>query len=276
MFNLMNLKSPRFNQIFKAGSTTYYYSSLFFPKEIREKVARLYAYVRTADDYVDQVPQDLTNFNKFYEDTITAFSNKPVDNEIITSFYKLALEENFETKWVIAFLESMKADTYKNSYKTFVELETYIYGSAEVIGLMMSRLMKLPPEAEFAARQLGKAMQVINFIRDIQEDLNLGRNYIPTVDIQCYGISIPPKTESEKDRFKKLMEFEISRYFEIVAEAEKGFHFIPRKYLIPIKTASDMYKWTAHQILKNPMIIFEKKVKPHPSQVVLQVMRNVL
>lgn len=276
MFRFIQFNAPLFDRIFKKGSTTYYYSSLFFPKEIRDKVATLYAFVRTADDYVDQIPQDVKNFNIFYEDTIKAFSNKPVDNDIITSFYQLALQENFETTWVIAFLESMKADTYKKSYKTFVELEKYIYGSAEVIGLMMSRIMKLPKEAEPSAQLLGKAMQLINFIRDIQEDVSLGRSYIPAVDIQCYNIPIPPVTSEEKERFSKLIEFEIWRYFEMLAEAEKGFSFIPKQYLIPIKTASDMYKWTAQEILKNPMIIFERKVKPHPSQVVLQVMRNVL
>lgn len=265
----------QFQNIFKSGSTTYYYSSLLFPPKKRIEITRLYAFVRTADNFVDQIPQDAKGFEAFEQETLQGLAGKESHNPIIRSFLQLANERNFKEDWIISFLQAMKADLSKNTYNTFEELEEYMHGSAEVIGLMMARIMQLPEESLLAAQRLGKAMQLINFIRDVQEDIALGRQYIPSTDLQRFGLkTIKLETEEDRKKFIPLVTFEIERYFEILKEAEEGFRFIPRQYLIPIKTASDMYKWTAKEILKNPFIIFDKKVKPTRGKILLALFIN--
>lgn len=261
----------QFKNIFKAGSKTYYYSSLFFPPHIKDDVTILYAFVRTADDFVDQIPQNKAGFEDFEAETLKAMSGEiKTENIIISSFLDLAKEKEFKHEWIIAFLKAMKADIYKSKYNTFSELETYMYGSAEVVGLMMCQIMNISKDAYPAAQKLGKAMQLINFIRDIQEDINLGRQYIPQTDLDMFGIkTLLPKNAEEKAQFKKLVTFQTERYFEMLKEAEEGFHFIPRQYQIPIRTASDMYKWTAKKILKDPFIVFDHKVKPSLPKILL-------
>lgn len=261
--------------IFKRGSTTYYYSSLFFPASIRHAVFTFYAYVRMADDFVDSIPQDIKGFEDFCKETRTAFAGKPVNNTIVDAFYDMSQEYDIPLNWIEAFLTAMRADTKKNTYLTYKELEEYMYGSAEVIGLIMAKILNLPKESYTCAKLQGKAMQLINFIRDIQEDTELGRTYIPVEDMKKFNLkNLSPKTKAEKDAFCTMIQYEIKRYREIQKQAEVGYQYIPANMVIPIKTAADIYNWTAEQIEKDPLIVFRKKVKPKPARVFLKVFVN--
>ena len=127
------------------------------------------------------------NFKKEY---YRVLSGKTSDNKVITDFVELSQKRKFDNKWVDAFLFSMEMDTRKSTYKNLDELNTYLYGSAEVIGLMMNRVMNINENANDSARYLGKAMQFINFIRDIDEDLDLKRTYFPVEDLDSFGLSL--------------------------------------------------------------------------------------
>ena len=167
-------------QIFRNGSRTYYVSSRFFPKKVREDVFILYGFVRVADNYVDCIPQDADGFYSFRRAYETALTTGELSGDyIIDSFIDLQRRKNFDEAWTQAFLDSMQHDVVKSSCDTLDEVLTYIYGSAEVIGLFMSRIMNLDDTALPYARMLGRAMQYINFIRDINEDVSLRRRYLP-------------------------------------------------------------------------------------------------
>jgi phytoene synthase len=261
--------------IFKKGSTTYYYSSLFFPASIRHAVFTFYAYVRVADDLVDSIPQNISGFEDFCKESSTAFKNKPAHNKIILAFRDVTKEYDIPYKWIESFLKAMRADTQKSTYKKFKELEEYMYGSAEVIGLVMAKILKLPKESYQYAQLQGKAMQLINFIRDVDEDIKLGRTYIPLEDLNKFGLKdLNIQTDQEKEAFSNLIKFEIKRYRNIQKQAEKGYQFMPITVLIPVKTAADIYNWTADEIEKNPLIVFERKVKPNPAHVLSKVFVN--
>ena len=166
-------------RVFKAGSTTYFNSSLFFPRKMRADVFALYGFVRVADDLVDAIPQDAVGFARFVARYRAARVGTPAEDPIIDDFVALAQRLDFDPAWTDAFLASMEADLTKRIYRTEEEALEYIYGSAEVIGLFMAKIMRLPEESHPAARMLGRAMQFINFIRDVAEDTELGRRYLP-------------------------------------------------------------------------------------------------
>jgi 15-cis-phytoene synthase len=246
-------------KIFKKGSVTYFYSSLFFPPSVREKVATLYAFVRVADDFVDSTPQKKQEFQDFVTQTWEFWEGKTISNEIIINFINLSKKIQVQKSWIEAFLQAMGQDLYKKEYKNNGELNTYMYGSAEVIGLMMARILNLKEESlPFAALQ-GKAMQLINFIRDIKEDEKMGRIYLPLDDRKKFNAEFSDKNS---ENWKNLIRFEIEKYFEIQKEAEKGYKFIPLKFRVPIMTAAGLYTWTANEIYKNPFVVWEKKIKP--------------
>jgi phytoene synthase len=160
---------------------------------------------------------------------------------VADDFVELSRRKRFDLAWTEAFLDAMNADLSWRAYDGVDEVLGSIYGSAEVFGLFMARIMNLPDESLPYARLLGRAMQYINFIRDIDEELHLGL------------------------------------YNGWQEEAGKGLAMIPRRYRIPICTASDMYRWTANRIDGDPWIVFKKrKVKPGKSRIVQSALGNAM
>ena len=266
------------DEIFRKGSTTYYYSTKLFPAKIRKEVTQLYNFVRVADNYVDAVPQDTQGFMDFKNEYYRVRDGHKSDNEVITEFVDLSNKREFKTEWIEAFLYSMEMDTRKSTYEDLDELDTYLYGSAEVIGLMMNKVMNIDSNANDSARYLGKAMQFINFIRDIDEDLDLKRTYFPVEDLEAFGLSGLTRGEARRKpkQFKAFIRSQIHLYFKWQKRAELGFEFIPKNMRIAVKTASDMYLWTAKEIYKNPFIVYDLKIKPSWSKVLLNGLKNTV
>ena len=264
--------------IFKQGSKTYFYSSLFFPTYAKKDVFALYGFVRKADNYVDSIPQKVNKFYEFKEKYYDAINGKQTDDIIINSFVNLAEKKDFDPAWTDAFLNSMESDITKSTYESIDETIEYMYGSAEVIGLYMAKIMDLKDEAFEYAKYLGRSMQYINFIRDIAEDIKLGRIYMPEDEMKKYGILSLEydfvKTVPEK--FNNFIKKQLSYYCSWQKKAEEGYKHIPKRYLIPVKTASEMYNWTAEQIFNDPFIVYQKKVKPQISKIISTTIMNVI
>lgn len=263
-------------RIFRKGSTTYFHSTLFFPRHIREDVFVLYSFVRKADDFVDAIPQQRDAFNRFCSDYRNALAGTAADDIVIDSFVSLMERKHFDPVWVDAFLASMAADITTTSYETLDDLMIYLYGSAEVIGLMMARIMDLPPASSSAARHLGRAMQYINFIRDIAEDLELRRVYFPQEEIRACGLRglCHDDAREQPEAFSRFIRHQIERYSLWQREGERGFPLLPLSCRIPVKTASDMYAWTARRIAENPFIVYDHAVKPASACIIKTVLSN--
>jgi 15-cis-phytoene synthase len=262
-------------ETFKNGSKTYFNSSRFFPDEVKRDVYILYGFVRKADDFVDRIPSDMSGFYRFKEKYREALAGLPSGDTIIDSFIDLIRRKDLDPEWVAAFLSSMEMDMFKSEYNDIEETLEYIYGSAEVIGLFMARLLGLPAESYYSARMLGRSMQYINFIRDINEDISLGRRYLPLTGtpLETLDQGTPLR---DPEGFELFIRFHLQKYIEWQRQAEAGYRYIPRRYLVPIKTASEMYTWTADQIKRNPAVVFEKKVKPAKRRIVLHVIKNFI
>lgn len=289
--------------IFKNASTTYFYSSLFFPKDAWENVATIYAYVRTADDFVDEYPQDIDGFIEFIQETnriIQAYKlvtiksgsiqlatqlvdkkiNETKHTYIIHPFIRLLFKYKMPLNWVTAFLSAMASDIAQPNqwikYKKREQLENYIYGSAEVIGLMMCKILGIQSSAYYAAQKQGSAMQYINFIRDIAEDCTLKRQYFPSETLEQYGVKKlceQPQTQKEIETFTSFLQHEVKIFTKAQSEAETGYTAIPYRYRVPIATAAALYMWTASVIENDPMVIYQRKVKPTKLRVLATLIR---
>jgi len=193
---------------------------------------------------------------------------------VVDNFAALALDAGFERPWAEAFLDAMQADLSVRVYDTLDATLGYIYGSAEVIGLFMARLMELPTESYAAARSLGRAMQYVNFVRDFAEDRALGRRYLPLEGAN-------PKVAHEEGAralssdFDAFLRRHVDRYNAWADEGRTGFHYIPRRYRIAIATAMDMYDWTASRVREHPLLVWERKMKPGKSRIILAAIRNI-
>jgi 15-cis-phytoene synthase len=279
------------SRLFKEGSTTYYNSTRFFPADVREDVFYLYGFVRKADNFVDAQPQDRDGFYAYrdaWRRASTVWDGEnwgarrrdggqrpgPSGDPVIDRFLELSHRRGFLNQWTEAFFGAMELDLTKRSYNTLDETISYMYGSAEVIGLFMARIMGLPREADYPARMLGRSMQYINFIRDIDEDLALGRRYLPLEGTPLRELS-RSGAEADPEAFRSFHRLQIERYLSWQREAEKGYPFIPWRYLVPIKTAADLYLWTARKIEADPMVVFKRQVKPKKAHVLTRGILNI-
>ena len=268
-------------RVFKAGSTTYFNSSLFFPPAMRAEVFALYGFVRVADDFVDAVPQEAAAFADFAARYRAALVGAPAGDAIIDDFVALSKRLEFDPAWTDAFLASMEADLTKCLYRTEEETLEYVYGSAEVIGLFMAKVMRLPDEAFPAARMLGRAMQFINFIRDVAEDVALGRRYLPLeregrrlLDVPDDWLPTRAWAQANPAKWTSFLQGHLARYAAWQADAEAGYRFIPRRARMAVRTAGDMYDWTARRIARDPFVVFARKVKPKRGRIVMQALWN--
>jgi phytoene synthase len=271
----MSQRYPLHREIFKSGSKTYFNSSLFFPTDVRQDVFVLYGFVRTADNFVDAVPQDPRGFSAFVDRFHAARAGVTTEDPVIDSFVELSRRRDFDDAWSEAFLASMEMDLTKSVYGSIEETLHYIYGSAEVIGLYMAQILGLSSDSHHAAKMLGRAMQYINFIRDIDEDNGLGRTYLPLHETTLPDLS-PETARRHPDDFVEFLRNQIARYNGWQAEAEAGFRYIPKRYLIPIRTASAMYNWTARVIEADPFVVYRRKVKPSRPRILVEVLNNAL
>jgi phytoene synthase len=245
---------------------------------VKKDVFELYGFVRKADNFVDSIPQNRTGFLRFKDTYYSAVDGEKTDDIVINSFVNLQQKKGFDQQWIDAFLNSMEMDLNKQHYHTLDDTLKYIYGSAEVIGLMMAKILKLPSKSYPYAKKLGRAMQYINFIRDISEDITLRRVYLPSKDLKKFGLKNLDYTYTNNypEQFTDFMRYQIQRYCSWQYFAEQGYNLIPKRYLISVKTAAEMYHWTAEQIYKNPFIVYEWKVKPWIAKILTTTLINLI
>jgi phytoene synthase len=250
-------------KIVKNYSKTFYYSSLFFPKEIKEEVFLLYSFVRKIDNLVDRKNPRLKEFIEFEKEFNEVWHGKKSKNKLIKDFISLAKKRNFPKAWIKDFFQAQKLDLKKKTYKNFKEFQKYTYGVAGTVGLFMAKILNLSKNTYENAIKLGQAMQIINCCRDIIEDYNLGRVYLPKEDLKKFDLSYSNFLKKENyARLAALLKFEIERAFEIESQARKSFIFFKNKrILFVVKTAADLYHKIGEKIFKNPKIVLLRKRK---------------
>ena len=235
-------------QIQKAHSRTYYFSTGFFPPHVRPRVHALYAFMRYADEIVDNpgvtsLGEQFGGLEAFERETMAAVAGEPVANPVLRAYADTVRACGIEPAHIAAFMESMKMDTRVFRYETFRDLETYTYGSAAVVGLMMCRVVGADDRrADPHAEALGVAMQLSNFLRDVAEDWRRGRVYLPLEDLERFGYGEEDLARGVvDDRLVALMRFEIERARKLYAYADEGIEYIPRGRRWPVVVARELY-----------------------------------
>jgi phytoene synthase len=253
--------------LFRKGKN-FYFSSIFFEPSMRDEVATLYAFVRFIDDLVDRDPPNVDMFYRCWDklDSLWGSRGGP---PVLQPFIELAEKHAFGRSSVEAFMKSMEMDLTVDSYESYEDLLRYIYGSAEVVGLFMAKIMRLEEKSYPYAMRLGRAYQLINMIRDIGEDLRLGRIYMPQEDLRMFKV----REIGFNTNFYSLVQYELKRFNRELKIARIGFKFIPRRYIIPIETATNIYQDTAWYLYRRPWTVLTTKYRPNRFRYLLNVLR---
>jgi phytoene/squalene synthetase len=177
----------------KSYSTSFSLATKMLASTIRQDVYNIYGFVRLADEIVDSFHNydKATLFNNFEIDLERALRDKISLNPILNAFQETYHKYSIEKHLVNSFMESMRMDLHKNKYLTQEEYKAYIYGSADVVGLMCLCVFVKGNKEKYedlkdAAMSLGSAFQKVNFLRDLKADHeNLSRTYFPNTDLNC-------------------------------------------------------------------------------------------
>lgn len=191
-------------QITQAYSTSFSMGIKTLDRRFRAPIYAIYAMVRYADEIVDtfQGYDKKYLLQKFREDTFEAIESRISLNPVLYSFQKAVHKYKIPATLIQAFFKSMEADLYETSHDR-KSYEEYIYGSAEVVGLMCLKVfaegdVELFEQLRLPARALGAAFQKVNFLRDMNSDLiERGRVYFPGVNFQSFGENAKRQIEKE-------------------------------------------------------------------------------
>ncbi|MGA1226935.1 MAG: phytoene/squalene synthase family protein [Tamlana sp.] len=189
LFDTVSYSSSKL--VTKTYSTSFSLATKMLYKSIRSDIYNIYGFVRFADEIVDSFHEfdKEALFNRFYDDLELALKNKISLNPILNSFQHTHHKYNIDKALVDAFMKSMRTDLYKNTYLNEEEFKAYIYGSADVVGLMCLKVFvkgdnEKYEELKDTAMALGSAFQKVNFLRDLKADHdNLNRTYFPNTDL---------------------------------------------------------------------------------------------
>ena len=253
--------------ITKKYSTSFSIAVNLLSPNIREAIYNIYGFVRVADEIVDsfeEYPKEelLDRFEQEYRYSLkVGISTNPV----INAFQGTVSKYHIDYALVESFLKSMRTDLEKQNYNNQKEIDDYIYGSADVVGLMCLKVFVQGDEERYnnlkeSAMKLGSAFQKVNFLRDLNEDFeNLNRSYFPNIN---------PNNFTEADKSRVLLE--INNDFE---EAYKGIVKLPKEAKLAVYVAYKYYFNLLHKIERTPSkTLKEKRIRvSNPKKMALLV-----
>ena len=248
---------------------TYFLATLLLPKAKRPFVHALYGFARYADEIVDDLASELSLEEKaqalstwgdgVLSDLKKGTSDDHVGRALIDTVKRFDIpHEHFE-----AFLHSMTMDLTVQEYETYVDLLEYVYGSAAVIGLEMVPILgPLHNDAFEAAKKLGIAFQLANFIRDVDEDLDRGRVYLPIKELAQFGVTREMLEERVlTPEIIEALKFQIARVRLLQAEATPGIAMLEPTSRPCIQAASTLYCGIVDEVEKIGYDIFNQRAK---------------
>ena len=248
---------------------TYYLATLLLPPAKRPFVHALYGFARYADEIVDDLASTLSPQEKadvlrtwssgVLSDLSTGKSNDAVGAALVDTVSRF----NIPHQHFVDFLHSMEMDLTVSTYANYEALSEYVYGSAAVIGLEMVPILgALSDDAYESAKKLGIAFQLANFIRDVGEDLDRGRIYLPLDELAAHGVT-------EEMLYKRVLtpeiiaalKFQITRVRQLQTEAAPGIDLLHATSRPCIRAASELYCGIVDEVEAIGYDIFNKRAK---------------
>jgi phytoene synthase len=248
---------------------TYYLATLLLPKDRRPYVHALYGFARYADEIVDDLASTLTPTEKtellqkwsaaLLTDLKAGKSSDHIGRALVDTVSKFKIPHQH----FVAFLHSMEMDLTITEYQSYEALLEYVYGSAAVIGLQMVPILGYSDERAFAAAEkLGIAFQLANFIRDVSEDLDRGRIYLPLDELAQFGVDRAMlERRTLTPEIVAALKFQSARVRQLQAESANGIEYLDKVSRPCIRAASELYCGIVDEVEAIGYDIFNKRAK---------------
>jgi len=257
--------------ITKRYSTSFFLATCMFQNEIKNAITSIYGFVRLADEIVDTFHEYDKKYllDKFEKDYFESFEQGISLNPVLHSFAITVRKYNIPNEYIQAFLNSMRADLYVREYKDEKELDDYIYGSADVVGLMCLKVFCYGDEKYFcelqnSAMKLGSAFQKVNFLRDLKSDIEiLDRSYFPEIGKKEFN-----------EGLKKELIIDIQNDFDIAFE---GIKRLPKEAKVAVVVAYFYYKNLLKKIAHTPAVkIMDNRIRISDGKKIILLVKAIL
>lgn len=258
--------------------TSYFWATLLFPPEIRDVVHILYAFFRIPDEIVDHkqagqaraLAEWLGKWQQAYD---TKQSSEPILYATSKIFHQYQIPYHYSS----SFFGAMEQDLVQKRYEDYSALEQYMYGSAAVVGLILSYVIGFNDQSALLdAQKLGYAMQLTNFLRDIDEDYReRDRIYFPQAELKQFGLSDQDIIERNfTSNFKQFVVFQMKRARQLYSEAEVGINKLNAKGRRAVRVASRLYAKILAKIEALNCNIFLKRARTTTVEKVIIMLKN--
>jgi phytoene synthase len=275
--------------------TTYFWGAALLPKPQRKHVHAIYALCRLADDsvdlpngqhpvtadrepiarWLDPIPREpdptlpdptdqqaavSPQLEAFVEQFRTSLSAGGTDDPVMAAVVHTVITCGIDPECFDRFFSAMAMDLTISSYETWEDLRTYMEGSAAVIGEMMLPVLEpMSRAAKAPARSLGLAFQLTNFLRDIDEDLDRGRVYVPQDDLRLFDVDLGRR--SVTPQWRAFLAYEIERNRALYSFADTGIAMLPPRSARCVGTARVLYAQILDQIERNGYDVFSRRAR---------------
>ncbi len=267
--------------ITKQHAKTFYFASHFLPAAKRAAAYAVYAVCRMSDDVVDRDPSAAVakNLAHMQQRIHAVYDGAPLSDDLLSAFRETVTTFAIPQCYFDELIAGMFMDLNHTAYETFAALYQYCYKVAGVVGLMMLKIFGADnPAAETHAVHLGIAMQLTNILRDIREDLERGRVYLPQQELQQFGVSSESLSRGRVDAaFTSLMQFQIRRTRAYYALAADGIKMLAdRRSRFVVSAMKELYAGILAVIEKNNYDVFRTRAHVHTAAKLATALRILL
>lgn len=248
------------NEITRLHSKSFYFATALLPDTKRRAIRALYAFCRTSDDIVDQAAEGTASQALAHWVSLVHNRTSPPDNPVLIAWNDTVLNYDISQELVDELLAGIAMDLTVTRYESFEDLWLYCYRVASVVGLISMQIIGYVDEAVDYAVKLGVALQLTNILRDIGEDANRGRIYIPQQDLQRYGLSDEDIFQRRRTpQFKAMLRFQSARAHALYEAAWPGVGMLNPDSSLAIAAAATIYRGILDSIHSADYDVFTKR-----------------
>lgn len=241
-------------------SQSFHLASALLPGAKRWAARALYAFCRITDDIVDRPTGDVQARLESWQRRILA-PRQAGDDPVAMAWHDTRVRYSIPDRYAEQLIDGVARDLHQRRYQTFDELVTYCYGVASTVGLMSMHIIGFSGHQAIPyAIKLGVALQLTNILRDVGEDWQAGRVYLPQEDLAAFGLSESDLAiQQVDDRWRGFMQFQIARTRQLYAEAWSGLGLLHRNGRLAIAAAADLYRKILDDIERHDYDVFHRR-----------------
>jgi phytoene synthase len=260
----------------KSRAKNFYYSFILLSPDKKNGICAMYAFMRYCDDLSDEPGATRTAMDRWREALSDALAGRPDSSPVWPAFLDAVERYKIPHEYFYEMIEGVASDLTPRTFATFEELYQYCYRVASVVGLTTIHIFGFDSAAALPlAEKCGIAFQLTNILRDIREDAGLGRVYLPSEDLERFGLFPADLEQSRRtEAFDRLMEFEIARARVFYDESAPLIQLIHKDSCSSLRALIAIYSALLDRIAESPSDVLTRRISLPTTEKVWIVVRS--